>query len=1177
MKSPYPLQHNFAGILLCLLGAFLLAGWVTGNSLMVRVVPGSPAVAINTAALFFIAGICLILADSRGLAKRLYRLGVAVLMALPAAVLSQHLLDVNLGIDWASVHAALGDGHTYPGRTAPNACLGFLFAGIVLALGGSEASRRRYRGLCLALSGTTLFIGMFALLGYVLHLEAMYHLASYNRMATLTAIGMSLLGLGLCSLCNAVGGDSHSASGQANRVTRLSATLLTVFAFTAGLTGFAILRPSFEESSHENLRNAARTSAFTISSELKTGVLMSKSVANRSILKRRLERLEAQPKSDVAQQELREVAQMFIESGFSAIHIFDAHDQLAAAEGTLAAEHALLTVPLGEGVTTAAPEAVLVWNDGLLLRAEQAVIQSGRRIGVVVTELPLKDVTDFLLSSEDVGETHEVVLCGRDGEAVACFPSRLNDRVVRHRLPNHKPALSFPVVRALHGEAGSESMTDAHGALVQVAFAPLAEYGLGLAVKKNIKELYEPLRAKLQLLIVSLLAFVAVGTLLFRRWVQPLVEQIVAEQQRIKAILNNSNDAFIAIGSDGRITDWNLQAEKTLGWTAREAIGEDVGALIVPAAHREAHGLGFARFLSTGTGPVINQRIEVAAIHKDGREIPVELSVAPFRSDDGFGASAFMRDLTAVKAVQQKAQEHARELEIARAALVQSQKLEAVGKLTGGIAHDFNNVLQVVQGSLQLLQLENSTNTCAQKRIATAMTAVDRGAKLAAQLLAFARKQPLQPKVVNVAEVVHGMGDMLPRALGDAVQVEVTTGPSLWNTLVDPNQLENVVLNLCINARDAMKGEGKLTISVTNVALAEKDLQAEPDWQAGEFVVLAISDTGPGIPASIIERVFEPFFTTKPEGEGTGLGLSMAHGFVKQSGGHIRILSEIGHSTTVQIFLPRSHEPKELRLPPRPSTATGGDETILVVEDDPAVRETVVDMLRGLGYNVLSNSSAEDALERLRRDRAVDLLFTDVVMPGTLRSPDLARQAKQWIPTLQVLFTSGYTQDAFVNHGRLEPGVHLLSKPYGRDQLATKVRELLSYPVEETGIGDTGAVAEDSTKTLPRVAIVEDSDDFRAAMAEMLMMMHYQVEGFASAEAALARLQEGEFDVLLTDVSLPGMNGLELASAVSAKHPGIRIILASGHGSSVSNDARFPCQILAKPFSMEQLLRCLSG
>ncbi len=380
-----------------------------------------------------------------------------------------------------------------------------------------------------------------------------------------------------------------------------------------------------------------------------------------------------------------------------------------------------------------------------------------------------------------------------------------------------------------------------------------------------------------------------------------------------------------------------------------------------------------------------------------------------------------------------------------QAALHQSQKMEALGKLTGGVAHDFNNALQIIAGNLHLLRRTASADEQTQRRLAGALGGVERGAKLASHLLAFARKQPLVPVVLNTGRLLRELDDLLRWTLGEAIELETVVAGGIWNTLVDRNFLENALLNLAINARDAMQdqGQGRLTIEAGNASLDDAYAQAHTEVVAGQYVMIAVSDTGSGMSEDIVQKVFEPFFTTKPEGHGTGLGLSMVYGFVKQSGGHIKIYSEPGHGTTVRLYLPRSVEAEDAAEPLSLIPALGGSETILVVEDDAQVRETAVDLLTELGYKVLKAADAQSALAVVESGVPIDLLFTDVVMPGTLRSPELARRAKLIQPRIEILFTSGYTENSIVHGGRLDPGVALLSKPYARDELARKIRNIL--------------------------------------------------------------------------------------------------------------------------------------
>lgn len=514
------------------------------------------------------------------------------------------------------------------------------------------------------------------------------------------------------------------------------------------------------------------------------------------------------------------------------------------------------------------------------------------------------------------------------------------------------------------------------------------------------------------------------------------------EQHRIEVILTHSHDAFVAVLPDGRIQGWNAKAEELFGWTAHEAIGKDLATVIIPEPFRSQHNAGFQRFVATGKAK--GNVVEVEALHRSGRWVPVELAFAGVHQDSGYIVTAFIRDISERKAAQQLDAERRHALEEARNALHHAQKLEAVGKLTGGVAHDFNNVLQVITGNLALLQMHARDNAGIQKRLNSIKGAVQRGAKLSSQLLAFARRQPLQPVAVNVMQLLHNMEELMQRALGETVELRLFSKGDLWNTQVDPGQFENVILNLAINARDAMPTGGALNIELSNVCLDDAEARRLPGLSMGEYVLVSMTDTGSGMSPEVMAQAFEPFFTTKPVGQGTGLGLSMAYGMVKQSNGHIEISSKLGRGTTVTIYLPRTHQFENVALPPVAAAEAGGSETILVVEDDEDVRLAVVANLSMLGYQVLQASDGERGFQILEGGTHVDLLFTDVVMPGSLTGPELAARAKVLQPDLAILFTSGYTRDALTTDGRLREGVQLLSKPYDQKQLAQRIRDVLA-------------------------------------------------------------------------------------------------------------------------------------
>jgi signal transduction histidine kinase len=377
--------------------------------------------------------------------------------------------------------------------------------------------------------------------------------------------------------------------------------------------------------------------------------------------------------------------------------------------------------------------------------------------------------------------------------------------------------------------------------------------------------------------------------------------------------------------------------------------------------------------------------------------------------------------------------------------LRQSQKMEAIGQLTGGIAHDFNNMLGVITGSLELMQRRIKKGDFGIERFMdAAVKATERAAILTHRLLAFARQQPLAPEPVDANKMIAGMSDLLRSTLGEHIRIETVASAGLWPTHADAHQLESAVLNIAINARDAMPEGGRLTIETANAHLDEAYCRENAEVEPGQFVLIAISDTGDGMKPDVAARAFDPFFTTKPIGKGTGLGLSQVHGFVKQSRGHIKIYSETGAGTTVKLYLPRLRDgaPEVKRTAPLPIKAGDASEVILVVEDDPQMRRLAADVLRELGYTVLHTENAADALDVLDKTPAVKLLFTDVVMPE-VNGKRLADEALRRRPDLKVLFMTGYTPNAVVHGGVLDPGVHLLSKPFTIEQLATKVRAVL--------------------------------------------------------------------------------------------------------------------------------------
>ncbi len=636
-----------------------------------------------------------------------------------------------------------------------------------------------------------------------------------------------------------------------------------------------------------------------------------------------------------------------------------------------------------------------------------------------------------------------------------------------------------------------------------------------------------------------------------------------ADRQRhavlLQTTLDNIRDGVAVFDGDGKLVAFNSNFFGCMGFPSELAVtGTPIEKFDVLARERKQPLFAELPFVTGGYGAGYRD------ITFDNRHVEIYRNHVPH---GGF--------LVACLDVSQRAQ--------SEAVLRQAQKMETIGQLTGGVAHDFNNLLQIIGANLDLLGRDLEPDSRAQNRLQNALSAVERGARLTAQLLAFARRQALAPRVIGLARLVNDMTDLLGRTLGERVELESVTGGGLWHTIVDQGQLENALLNLAINARDAMPNGGKLTIELANAYLDESYAKENMEAAGGQYVMIAVSDTGEGMSPDVMAHAFEPFYSTKAEGQGTGLGLSQVYGFVKQSGGHVKIYSEPGVGTTVKLYFPRSKAAPQWTSPARVEPAEGGDETVLVVEDDDGVRAAVTDMLSDLGYVVLRAENAEQALELLKEGHNADVLFTDVVMPGRLNAREFARLAKEALPDLKVLFTSGYTQNAIVHNGKLDDGVELLSKPYRKDDLARKLRSVLGKGNSRSKSGTVAVATAPKAETAvfrvrPKVLVVEDSALIRLTTVDMVEELGLGCVEAANGPEALSRLREDpEINVLLTDLGLPGMSGAELVEEARKNRPGIRVVVASGYseeaaaGGSLDDIAR-----LQKPFTLDQLRAALN-
>ncbi len=668
---------------------------------------------------------------------------------------------------------------------------------------------------------------------------------------------------------------------------------------------------------------------------------------------------------------------------------------------------------------------------------------------------------------------------------------------------------------------------------------------------------------------VLLLVLATMGLLLGRRRLLQAQAQARTQADRLDSAISHIRDGVCVFDAQDRLLLWNEQFFAATGLASHLAVAGTSYADIVA-------GMGiWAPPLLDQPRPEVPGRPEAAEMRQEGRVLEVWRSLLP----DGWQMVA-VADITR--------REHA------ESTLRQAQKLDVLGQMTGGVAHDFNNLLQVISANLELigarLPAGSPQEEWVRARLRAALSGVARGASLTRHLLAFARRQPLAPVAIDLSVLLGTARDLVARLLDATVRLEITVAPGLWPVLADPQQLENALLNLAANARDAMPGGGVLQVSARNAAPG-----ALPGAGAGDYVELAVADTGTGMTKEQCARAVEPFYTTKPEGQGTGLGLSMVYGFAEQSGGHLRLDSAPGQGTTVRVWLPRARVGAQPARPVEPartaSPVKGRGELVLLVEDDAGVRAGAAGALRDLGYAVVEAEDAAEALLMLEHGTLPALLFSDVVLPGPLSAPALARRARALLPGLPVLFTSGYARDVLARDvladdvpggnvtggnvpggdapaGEGEPGpAALLSKPWRIDELAERLRALLD-PVRAVADGAAPARA-------ARVLLAEDEPLIRTTAAVMLTGAGHAVLEAADGAAALVQAAQG-IDVLVTDLGLPDMDGIALARRLRASIPDLPVVVVSGHPEEPGAAAE-GIAWLQKPFDQARLRAVVAG
>jgi len=648
----------------------------------------------------------------------------------------------------------------------------------------------------------------------------------------------------------------------------------------------------------------------------------------------------------------------------------------------------------------------------------------------------------------------------------------------------------------------------------------------------------------------------------YERLVQETSERQKAERSFQLMVRNVTDYAVYMVDPTGHVTNWNAGAERIKGYSESEIIGRHFSTFYTDddrAAGAPSRALETA--LRAG-----KFEAEGFRVRKDGTRFWASVVMNPVFDSERklIGFAKITRDITEKRDTQQA-------LERAQEQLVQAQKMEGIGQLTGGVAHDFNNLLTVIIGNLETVGRSLTSSAPDRERLARlvgmAMRGAERAAGLTQRLLAFSRRQPLDPKPVDLGRLLSGMSDMLRRTLGEHIAVETVLAGGLWSVLVDSNQLEVAILNLAVNSRDAMPDGGKLTLETANVYLDDAYAASQAEVVPGQYVAICITDSGTGMPREVVARAFEPFFTTKDIGQGTGLGLSQVYGFVKQSGGNVKIYSELGEGTTIKIYLPRFHSKAastQETQAAQPAPKSSGNQTILVVEDEPDVRAHTTDILHELGYRVIEASTGSSGLTLLEKHPEVQLLFTDVGLPGGMNGRQLADAARKLRPDLKVLFTTGYARNAIVHGGRLDPGMTMIPKPFTYSGVAAKISDIL-----------------DRGPTRNRVLLVEDEIFIQMLAGDYLEQLGYKVDTAGNAAEALskAKLLNGELAFAMIDLGLPDVGGEVLARELRALYPHLQIVIASG--SQVDIDALFGdadrIVSIGKPYTFDDVSRVASA
>jgi len=1177
--------EQIAGLFIGLLGTVAVIRWISQSQTIAELIPGSTRMGLNGPLLFIAAGICCYFAlsprrEAPGV-RSVWRVCLALLLAVPLAVLTEHVFKINLGIDFVRVPTPPSAEVPHPGRIAPNSCVGFLLAGIAFYLVGLAHRNRSQMRALTACAAAVMAIGLSALIGYFLKLEVLYRIAAFNGMVAPTAVGMTVLGIGLWGLRSTL--SERARPGRADNVKRITVRAIAVVALVAicsGAVGFAAMRDSYEQSLAENMQLMASSSAATLGNTLDTSLWFPRTIATRPAVRESIAKLAANKNDAVTREFLIKVGESFMNAGISAIAFYSADGELLAASGEFVVDKAKSRQPL----TVSGQKAQLLWNQTNVLRSENEVRDGERVVGRMVAEQRMPIFDKLLAEIRASSASTDILVCNLEQRDAYCAPTRFYPEPFRIPMYKGDGNVNLPINHALLGKAGVSVATDLRGVPVFAAYTPIRDYGLGVVVKSNVDTMYSPLKNKANALVVALLLLVAMGASMLLIQVRPLLAQLIREQRRTSVILENSNDAFVALGVDGRISDWNTEAERTFGWSAQEAIGRKLAELIIPPAQRQAHDAGFAQFTKTGTGPVVNKRVELSALCRDGREIPIEMSVAAFHNGQGFVATAFIRDISERQRLSGELITRASELEQERDRAQAANR--AKSEFVANMSHELRTPMNAVLGMTYLL---GHTELQAEQKKYLDMIRSSGQSLLGIMndILDFSKveagRMELAESRFNLGDVLGAVATIMSVNAGDKdLELAIGVEPDVPQLLVgDSLRVQQILVNLVGNAiKFTEHGEVSLLVS-----LLRRD-------EERATLRMSVSDTGIGMDAAQRARLFSPFTqgdssTTRRFG-GTGLGLTISKHLAELMGGTISIDSEEGRGSRFDITLPL-RVAQDQNDADRPGSALG-HLRLLVVDDNATSRAYLAKTIAGWHWEADSASSGEEAIGMVVRAETSDKPYNVVLLDWHMPDMDgmaTMRALRTVVPATKLpitLMVNAYGRGRLMEMPASSQVDAILSKPVTGSSLFDTLHELL---VQRARAGHSPALYPALvTPALrlegARLLLAEDNELNQAVARGILERVGARIDIVGNGELALARLAAAPlaYDLVLMDIQMPVLDGFAATRRIR-KELGLTMpVLAMTAG--VTESERAACLaagmngLIAKPIEVDDMLATIT-